>query len=161
MCTPYSYLRVFATVLVRGLVGSNNNTSFFNGMNVLDSHFMKGFGSSLGLQLNKFQKLLRYLHLVNNDDEVPAEDEHFDKVFKVRPLVTRLQEKFKDWCFPGKYNALDEGGIPSRHHWLRIFNRSKPNKYNIDIIMACDSSSRFCWEFVVNEGAKKIISESE
>ena len=52
---------------------------------------------------------------------------------------------------------MDEAGIPSRHRWMRTYNPSKPNKYFIEILMACDSTTRFCWGFFVTEGAKKTV----
>ena len=111
----------------------------------------------LGLHLNQYQQLLRFMHIVNNEDQISVNDPSYDKVWKVRPMITLLQEQFQVWCHPGKDNALDEGGIPSRHHWLRTFNRTKPHKYFIELIMACDSESRFCWAFFVNEGQKSLF----
>ena len=61
------------------------------------------------------------------------------------------------WVQPGKNNSMDEAGISSRSPWLRTYNPGKPNKYFIEILIACDSVTRFCWAFFVTESAKKTI----
>ena len=95
--------------------------------------------------------------LVDNKHKKPIHSDTFDKCFVVRPLIKRLQDCFIRWCNPGKNNVMDEGGIPSRSRWMRTFNPSKPNKYFMEIIMACDSVTRFCWSFFVTESALKTV----
>lgn len=157
MASGESYLRLVVAVMVKGLVSAPTDTDLFNGKNIMGHHKIKGFQDVLSLHLNQYQQLLRFMHIVNNDNMISVTDPSFDKIWKVRPMITLLQQQFQEWCHPGKNNALDEGGIPSRHHWLRTFNRTKPHKYFIELIMACDSTSRFCWAFFVNEGQRKSI----
>ena len=68
-----------------------------------------------------------------------------------------LQEAFVRWFIPGKDNAVDEAGLPSRFRWLRMYNKDKPNKYFIEILMACCSVTRFCWAFFINEKSEKKV----
>ena len=53
---------------------------------------------------------------------------------------------------------MDEAGLPSRFRWLRKRDASKPHKYFIEILMACDSDTRFCWAFLVSEGTNKTVA---
>ena len=68
-----------------------------------------------------------------------------------------LQQTFKRWVFPVTNNAVDEAGIPSRHHWLRSYNKQKPHKYFIEILMAACSKTRFVWNCFVSESSKKVV----
>ena len=154
--TPANYIRLFAAVLMRGLVNARDDPSFFKGTRY-GKYKQTGAEEVVGLSLNKYQQLLRYMHLVDNRRKRSPASPEFDKCWKVRPLISMLQEVFKRWVIPGKNNAMDEAGIPSRHRWLRTYNPSKPTKYFIEILMACDSVTRFCWAFCVTESAKKTV----
>ena len=154
--TAANYIRVFAAVLMRGLTNARNDPSFFSGLK--EGEFIRtGAESVIGLTLNQYQQLIRYMHLVDNKDAVPCTSQDFDKMFKVRPMITLLQDAFRRWVTPGKNNAVDEAPIPSRQHWMRTFNPSKPCKYFIEILMACDSNTRFCWSFFITESSKKVV----
>ena len=154
--TAANYIRVFAAVLMRGLVNARDDPQFFSG--IKQGKFERtGAEKVVGLSLNQYQQLLRYMHLVDNNDSLPCTDDKFDRVFKVRPMIVLLQDAFKRWATPGKNNDVDEAGITSRHRWLRTYNPSKPSKYFIEILMACDSATRFCWAFIVSESSKKVV----
>ena len=154
--TVGNYVRVFAAVLMRGLVSARDDVEFFQGA-THGKYQQTGAEEVIGLTLNKYQQLLRYMHLVDNARKLSSQHKQFDKCFAVRPLIKLLQQAFIRWVVPGKNNAMDEAGIPSRHRWLRTYNPSKPNKYFMEILMACDSTTRFCWSFFVTESAKKVI----
>ena len=154
--TAANYIRVFAAVLMRGLVHVRDDVEFFQGV-THGKYKQTGAEEVIGLSLNKYQQLLRFMHLVDNTKKVSSNNDKFDKCFAVRPMIKLLQLAFRRWVVPGKNNAMDEAGIPSRHRWLRTYNPSKPNKYFIEILMACDSVTRFCWAFFVTESSKKII----
>ena len=154
--TAANYIRVFAAVLMRGLVNARDDPDFFGGSK--HGAFERvGAEKVVGLTLNQYQQLLRYMHLVDNSKIIAPNHDEFDKCFKVRPMITMLQSAFRRWCTPGKNNAMDEATIPSRHKWMRTFNPTKPSKYFMEILMACDSTTRFCWAFFVTESAKKTI----
>ena len=155
--TAANFLRVLACVIMRGLVNCRDDPEFFNGQDRGGYH-TTGAKDVTGLSLLIYQQLLRYMHLVDNTKKVPSSSDDYDKVFHVRPLIKLLQETFFRWCHsPSKNNSMDEGGIPSRHRWLRTFNPSKPHKYFIEILMGCDSVTNYCWGFLVTESALKTV----
>ena len=102
-----------------------------------------------------YQQLLRYLSLASPKDRPDANTPYHDKCYYIRPLITFLQVAYHKWFVPGKNNAMDEAGVPSRFRWLRNFNKDKPHKYYIEILMACCAVTKFCWHFFVNESSKK------
>ena len=153
-------LRVVAAVIMRGLCPSTNTQNFFHGEFHKSgdcTYSRTGARDFLGLPLVVYEQLLRYLHLVDSTDRPPKSDDAHDKCFLVRPIISRAQAAFKRWCTPGQHNAVDEGGLPSRHTWLRHRNASKPHKYFIEMLMCCSSRSRFCHTFFINEGATKTL----
>ena len=60
---------------------------------------------------NRFDTLLRYLHLNDNANMKPRDHPEYDKLFKIKPRVTHLQQKFKE-LEPEEYNSVDEQIIP-------------------------------------------------
>ena len=100
------------------------------------------------------------MHLVDNRNQTRPSDANHDKCFKVRPLIRLLQEAFRRWFFPGTNNAVDEAGFPSRHRWLRSYNKTKPHKYFIELLMAACSVTRFVWDFFVSESGKKVVKRA-
>ena len=156
--TAANYLRVFAAVIMRGLLSSRSDPEFFDGIETCGGRYTQtGAKDVLGITLNQYQQLIRYMHLVDNAKKISPSAADFDKLFLLRPLITKLQSAFARWMVPGKNDAVDEVGIPSRHRWMRTFNPSKPTKYFIEILMGCDSVSKFCWAFIVTETASKTI----
>ena len=155
--TAANYIRLFAAVQMRGLVNARDDEEFFRGFKNGDFE-RTGAQQITDLTINIYQQLLRFMHLVDNKDQRGPEDPEFDKLFKVRPLISRLQYVFMKWIMtPSKDNALDEAGFSSRHPWMRTFNPTKPNKYFMEMLLACDRKSRYCWGFIVTEHSKKSV----
>ena len=157
--TVSNFLRLFAVVIMRGLVNAPDDPTFFK----TQTHYKyirTGAEEVCGLTLNQYQQLLRYMHLVDNKNKARPMDAEYDKCFHVRPLIDLLNDAFKRWFFPGTNNAVDEAGFPSRHHWLRSYNKTKPHKYFIELLMAACSKTKFVWNFFVNESSKKTVKRS-
>lgn len=154
--TPSAYLRLCAAVIMRGLVKCSDDPTFYAGEQH-GAYRRTGATEMCGLTLTKAQQLMRFMHLADNEKRASVEDDDHDRCFHIRPLITHLQDAFRRWIVPGKNNAMDEAGIPSKMRWLRHFNKDKPNKYYIEVLMACDSITRFCWGFIVNEKSTKNI----
>ena len=142
---------------MRGLVKARDNATFFRSETRAGVYTRTGAQEVTGLTLFQYEQLLRYLHLVRTDKRPDVDTDKHDKCYYVRPIITCLQKAFQRWFVPGKNNAVDEAGIPSRMRFLRHFNQDKPHKYFIELIMGCDSLSKFCWYFYVSESATKSV----
>ena len=57
---------------------------------------------SYGSPRNRFDKLSQYLHVNNNENQVPRENPAHDKLFKVRPVLDRVVECCKMELRPDK-----------------------------------------------------------
>lgn len=154
--TGANYMRVFAAVIMRGLVNCRDDPDFFAG--ATEGLFSRsGAEEVVGLTLNQYQQLLRFMSIVPPGSGVGPSHDDFDKLYKVRPFIKLLQQCFFRWCTPGKNNSMDEAGIDSRHNWMRTFNPSKPSKYFMEVLEACDSDTHFCWGLFVTESATKTV----
>ena len=75
---------------------------------------------------NKFEKIHKYLHF-NDNSKLDA----CDKLYKVRPLLNHLNDKFCQYAEPmGNHFSLDEAMEPYfGHRGMKQFIRSKPIRY--------------------------------
>ena len=142
---------------MRGLVKCRDEEKFFKCEKRGDHYVRTGAEKVVGLTLNQYQALIRFLALASAEDRPSSRSDNHDKCWFVRPLITLLQQAFMRWFIPGKDSAMDEAGVPSRFRWLRNFNKDKPHKYYIELLMACCSVTKFCWHFFVNESSKKVV----
>lgn len=57
------------------------------------------------MSVNRYEQNLRYLHFVDNFTHQPA---NTDKFFKIRPLLSALQETSKAAADPEEFQSADE-----------------------------------------------------
>jgi hypothetical protein len=94
---------------------------------------------------NRCQDILRDLHMVDN--EAPRTR---DKLWKLRPVVEKLQQRFlAGWSLPAVF-SFDEGVLPStsRRNTTRMFMPDKPHRYGSKMFMTCDSRTAYCHRYV-------------
>ncbi len=89
---------------------------------------------------NRWQFVKSNFHCNNNDNILPRGDPNYDPLFKVKPLLTHLQRKFR--CIPApQMMCVDEQLVPfkGKSH-LKNYIPSKPHKWGYKIFALCDSS---------------------
>lgn len=102
------------------------------------------FGRFMGR--NRFQDILRDLHFVDNEGERAR-----DKLWKLRPVVTKLQDRFlAGWSLPAVF-SFDEGVLPStsKRNSTRMFMPDKPHRYGTKIFMLCDAITAYCHRYCI------------
>jgi hypothetical protein len=90
---------------------------------------------------NRCHDILRDLHFVDNET-----DRTSDKLWKLRPIVDKLQQRFlTGWTLPAVF-SFDEGVLPStsRRNTTRMFMPDKPHRYGSKMFMTCDSRTAYC-----------------
>ena len=102
----------------------------------------------------RFLQILRYLHCNNNDDQLPRDHASFDKLFKVRPVLERVQEKCKTVYTCEREISVDEQlvGTRCRIGFLQ-YMPAKPTKWGIKLWVLAEASSGFVGNFQVYTGA--------
>ena len=87
----------------------------------------------------RFQILNKYFHISDPRQENPT-----DKLTKIRPLISKLENAFQDVYVPGKNISIDEGLIKCNGRLsFKQYMPKKPNKFGIKIWMLADSETYF------------------
>ncbi|GMF53526.1 unnamed protein product [Phytophthora fragariaefolia] len=100
---------------------------------------------------DRCQNILRDLHFVDN-----TADHGRDKLWKLRPVVDKIQERFlAGWSLPAVF-SFDEGVLPatSKRNTTRMFMSDKPHRYGSKLFMLCDAKTAYCHRFEVYVGKR-------
>lgn len=81
------------------------------------------------MSLNRFEEILRYLHLADNTQLDPT-----DKMAKVRPLFDHLNKKYAEYWPAEEDLDVDESMVPYYgHHSSKQFIRGKPIRFGFKL----------------------------
>lgn len=101
---------------------------------------------SNAMRRDKFEKVKKYFHLVDNDQ---IENNKFDRLYKIRPLCDILPKAWQKFGVFRKTICVDEQMVPYYgHHLAKQYMKGKPVRYGYKIFMLC-SSDGFCYNFIV------------
>lgn len=90
---------------------------------------------SSAMSRNRFDDIKRYLHVANNN-EVDAKD----KMFKLRPLITAINQRFQQFGIFTQCLSIDEQMVPYYgRHSSKMFIRGKPIRFGFKLwVLASD-----------------------
>ncbi|KAL3657189.1 hypothetical protein V7S43_019102 [Phytophthora oleae] len=100
---------------------------------------------------NRCQDILRDLHFVDNQGE-----RNRDKLWKLRPVISRVQQRFLvGWSLPTVF-SFNEGVLPatSKRNTTRMFMPDKPHRNGTKMFMTCDSRTAYCHRFEMYAGKR-------
>lgn len=104
---------------------------------------------SNAMSRNRYYEIKKYLHFADNSNL-----DKCDKMFKVRPLITKLNKKFQQFGIFHSNLSIDEAMVKYfGHHSSKQFIRGKPVRFGYKDWMLC-SSTGYCYSFDVYCGAK-------
>ena len=77
----------------------------------------------------RFELLLSNLHLNDDEKMPPRGSPHFDRLYKVRPVLDRVVEAFKVHYKPQKNLSIDESmvGFKGRLAWIQYMPKNLGN----------------------------------
>lgn len=102
----------------------------------------------------RYQIILRFLHFVDNDYAPDSLDKDRDRLFKIRPLIEHLNEKFCTIYTPDQNIALDESLILWKGRLLfKQYLPAKRKRFGIKVYNLCESSG-YTYRFRVYTGAQ-------
>lgn len=103
------------------------------------------------ISVNKFEEIRKNLHFNDNSKMSPVEHPEHDRLHKIRPLITYLQEKFKN--IPLEENlSIDEQICPTKARiFLKTYMPLKPHKWGYKIFVLCGVSG-FSYNYEVYTG---------
>lgn len=108
--------------------------------------FQTNYG--LVIKRTKFAMINSFLHL--NDNETQDKQ---DKLYKIRPLIVYLNDKFMKYYEIGNSLSIDEGmikfnGLVSFKQYIKI----KPVKYGVKAFLIADSFNYYCHKILIYSG---------
>lgn len=109
----------------------------------------------------RFKKILSNLHLNNNDNMPEPTDPDRDKLFKVRPLLDKLNELFTSSAVGTFCQSIDESMILFKgRSSLKQYMPLKPKiKRGFKVWSRCDSKTGYLYKFDVYAGKATTLPE--
>uniref|UniRef100_A0A8C5DHN0 PiggyBac transposable element-derived protein domain-containing protein n=1 Tax=Gouania willdenowi TaxID=441366 RepID=A0A8C5DHN0_GOUWI len=105
---------------------------------------------------NSWSPVSRYLQYNNNESQGSS-----DKMYKVRPVLDYVVQKFKELHQPGRNLCVDEGMMQWRGRLsFRVYNPQNPVKYGIKSYILCDSTTCYCFNMRCYVGEASTLSET-
>lgn len=107
------------------------------------------------MTVNRFGFFLSHLHINDNMKEPKREDPTYDKLYKLRPMLDKLGETYKNCWKPGKYQSVDESMIKFKgRSSMKQYMPQKPIKRGFKAWIRSDESGYVC-EFQIYTGKTK------
>ena len=107
---------------------------------------------------NRFEELSQYLHFSNSETEPQRGEENFDRLYKVRSLLSGVLENSQKAYEPSKNLSIDEGMIAFKGRLsFRQYMPAKPTEYGIKVWMAADSENGYVNNFSVYLGKEANV----
>ncbi|XP_068115852.1 piggyBac transposable element-derived protein 4-like [Hyperolius riggenbachi] len=105
------------------------------------------------MKRERYEMLIKCLHFNDNTQHLSRDDPAHDRLFKLRPLLSHLSDKFKEVYMPGKNIVVDES-LMSFHGRLgfRQYIPSKRARYGIKFYKLCESGTGYTFDLRVYEG---------
>ncbi|XP_050305075.1 piggyBac transposable element-derived protein 3-like [Anthonomus grandis grandis] len=105
---------------------------------------------------NRWEEIKRFIHFNNNDNFIPRGKPGHDKLFKIRPLLERLQERLN--IIPvEEHIAVDELIIPTKaRSTIKQYNPKKPHKWGFKVFVLSGISG-FSYSFDIFAGSQSNI----
>lgn len=105
---------------------------------------------------NRFMAIKRNLHF--NDNSLLSSMEKRDKIFKIRPLLDKMNVNFKKFGIFSKELAIDEQMVRYYgHHFLKQFIKGKPIRFGFKQWALCSSLTGYCFHMDLYEGKNDEI----
>ena len=101
----------------------------------------------------RFELILRFIHLNDSETQPSRGEPGFDKLYKIRPLLELLLEKYKDCYTPSQNLSIDEGMISfkGRLSFLQYLPK-KPHKWGMKGWVLADSLNGYTWGWQLYTG---------
>lgn len=102
--------------------------------------------------------LLAHIHFNDNTQQPRKDDpDMYDKLYKVRPLLTHLNKKFQEAFIPSEHQAIDEAMIKFKgRSSLKQYMPAKPIKRGYKVWVRADACGYIC-EFEIYTGKVESV----
>ncbi|XP_028403936.1 piggyBac transposable element-derived protein 4-like [Dendronephthya gigantea] len=119
--------------------------------------FLGNPGFKTTIPLRRFWILKKYFHISD-----PRQENATDKLTKIRPLISKLENAFQNAYVPGKNISIDEGLVKFNGRLsFKQYMPKKPNKFGIKVWMLADSDTYYVPRFQVYLGKQQNDNEND
>ncbi|KAL0830187.1 hypothetical protein ABMA28_003644 [Loxostege sticticalis] len=159
--TPDELYVYFGLILAMRIVVKSRIEDYWSSN--LDIFYTPGF--SAHMSIDRFISLNKCVHFNNNEDMYMCAqdlDPSEARLFKIKPLLTHLNDKFQSLYTPAQNIALDESLLMWKG-WLD-FCQLIPNKAanrGIKTYEICKSQSGYLWRFEIHANKKSTRPQSD
>ncbi|XP_041355489.1 piggyBac transposable element-derived protein 4-like [Gigantopelta aegis] len=139
-------------LLFMGAVKLPNYASYWS-TNALTQ--MKGFREIMSR--DRWQIIWMFFHVCDNTTNLPRDHPNHGPTFKIRPVVDKLIERFRDIYYPEKELSVDESLIAfkGRMKSMGQYMPQKPHKWGLKAWVLCESSTGYCYNWFMYVGRKQ------
>jgi hypothetical protein len=147
----------FALIIAMGITQKSNTEDYWSADETNNTPLF-----SKMMAKDRFLLILSNLHIVNNNDTIPHGQPGYDALFKVRPFINVLQNKFSDVYQPEQDLSFDEGTCPFKGRIkFRVYNPQKPKKFGMKLFQVCEADSGYCIGFDIYHGETDCANYAE
>ena len=105
----------------------------------------------------RFELLMSYLHLNDNESQPTRGSPHYDKLYKVRPYLDALVSNFRTAYTLQQNLSIDESifSYKGRLSWIQYMPR-KPTKWGMKAWCLADFNNGYIWNLKVYTGKTRL-----
>lgn len=108
------------------------------------------------MSCNRWEEIKRFLHFANNNDAIAVGNPGHDKLFKIRPLLSKLREQLLK-VPKEEFLAIDEQIIPTKaRSSIKQYNPQKPHKWGYKAFVLSGVSG-FSYDYEIFAGSQTNI----
>lgn len=112
------------------------------------------------MSMRRFLKIMRFLHVNDNEKMIPRGNAGYDRLFKIRPLLTHFSQIFSSVFSPHQQLSIDESMIAFKgRSTLKQYMPLKPIKRGFKVWVICCAVTGYMINFDVYEGKLQVERE--
>lgn len=105
------------------------------------------------MTVKRFLKIIRFIHLNDNQSMPPRESLQFDRLYKIRPMITHLNRVFPEMYSPSRYLSVDESMIAfTGRTTMKQYMPLKPIKRGFKVWVIACAVSGYMYSFDIYTG---------
>lgn len=106
---------------------------------------------------NKFYAISRFLHFVDKQAAPSRNDDNYDKLWKIRPIVKFVQERAQKMYVPGEHISIDESmiGTKARLGFIQYLPK-KPTKWGVKVWVCAEANTGYVYRFEIYTGKSEL-----
>lgn len=103
------------------------------------------------MTVNRFETIRRYLHFNNNETHLPREHPQHDRLHKISPILSHLNEKFATVPMEQRLSIDEQMCATKVAHFMKQYLPNKPHKWGFKLYVIC-SAKGYAHKFEIYTG---------